>query len=154
MEQSDSQKSHEAWQSPPRFEDAEMIHSSSCSRARGEAARRGEGSAQLLIGQEKQRPQPEGRQGQKGPCPPPWEGTVGQLGVSRGPGLSCRCFVPWEVPHKQITRSRLAALRGGTQQRGGLPPRHLQHPQGTPPSSEQDLLGWERNSWPMRPAAT
>lgn len=35
MERSDSQKSHEAWQSPPRFEDAEMIHSSSCSRASG-----------------------------------------------------------------------------------------------------------------------
>lgn len=35
MEQSDSQKSHEAWQSPPCFEDAEMIHSGSCSRASG-----------------------------------------------------------------------------------------------------------------------
>lgn len=97
MERSDSQKSHEAWQSPPRFEDAEMIHSGSCSRASGEE-RQLDGVMDRHGFSSAGRSSARSRQGQKGPCPAAWEGNVGQLGVSWSPGLSCHCFAPGMFP--------------------------------------------------------
>lgn len=156
MERSDSQKSHKAWQSPPCFEDAEMIHSSSCSRASGgERQLDGVTGWHSFLSAGRSSARSRGRAGTKRAMSPCLEGKCRVAQGELGPRAQLALLRTRDAPHEQTAKSRLAGGKSSAAQwdptrwQGGCATHHLQHPQGMCPSSEQGLLGWERNAPPL-----